>query len=192
MPFELGRRLVMVSVSAGVVLLGGAVLAQQAGEPAAEPEPPPASGDSANHPEEEAIVLHALEIDLSELLADMSAATPVLPTPAAPEEAPPAPPPGPPKDLESIFEDIREKVSREQQASSAAAQYDSGVAHLREGRVDEAIADLQAAARIPLLRFRAAAELGRFYLDGHMRNIPDHWHAHARPEGGFFGHGRRR
>ena len=25
-----------------------------------------------------------------------------------------------------------------------------------------------------------------------MQNIPDHWHAHARPEGGFFGHGRRR
>jgi hypothetical protein len=25
-----------------------------------------------------------------------------------------------------------------------------------------------------------------------MRNIPDHFHAHARPEGGFFGHGFRR
>ena len=30
------------------------------------------------------------------------------------------------------------------------------------------------------------------YVDGHMRNIPDHFHAHARPEGGFFGHGFRR
>jgi hypothetical protein len=38
----------------------------------------------------------------------------------------------------------------------------------------------------------AAAELGRFYVDGRMRNIPDHWHAHARPEGGFSGAGRRR
>ena len=25
------------------------------------------------------------------------------------------------------------------------------------------------------------------YVDDHMRNIPDHWHAHARPVGGFFG-----
>ena len=37
------------------------------------------------------------------------------------------------------------------------------------------------------LREVARAELGAFWLDDHMRNIPDHWHAHARPEGGFFG-----
>jgi hypothetical protein len=30
------------------------------------------------------------------------------------------------------------------------------------------------------------------YVDDHMRNIPDHYHAHARPAGGFFGHGHRR
>jgi len=27
-----------------------------------------------------------------------------------------------------------------------------------------------------------------FRIDDHMRNIPDHYHAHARPVGGFFGH----
>lgn len=26
------------------------------------------------------------------------------------------------------------------------------------------------------------------YVDDHMRQIPDHYHAHARPKGGFFGH----
>ena len=36
----------------------------------------------------------------------------------------------------------------------------------------------------------AAAQVGDFYVDDHMRNIPDHFHAHARPKGGFFG-GRR-
>jgi hypothetical protein len=45
------------------------------------------------------------------------------------------------------------------------------------------------------------AELGRVagdtltvdhYVDDNMRNIPDHYHAHARPKGGFFGHGFRR
>lgn len=29
-----------------------------------------------------------------------------------------------------------------------------------------------------------------WWLDPHRRNIPDHWHAHARPAGAFFG-GRR-
>jgi hypothetical protein len=30
------------------------------------------------------------------------------------------------------------------------------------------------------------------YVDDNMRNIPDHYHAHARPRGGFFGHGLAR
>ena len=33
---------------------------------------------------------------------------------------------------------------------------------------------------------------GEHYVDDHMRMIPDHYHAHARPRGGFFGHGLRR
>jgi hypothetical protein len=37
------------------------------------------------------------------------------------------------------------------------------------------------------LREVARAQVGAFWLDDHMRNIPDHWHAHARPDGGFFG-----
>jgi hypothetical protein len=32
----------------------------------------------------------------------------------------------------------------------------------------------------------------RFYVDDNMRSIPTHYHAHARPHGGFFGHGMRR
>ncbi|HYU39818.1 MAG TPA: hypothetical protein VEM59_08275 [Acidimicrobiia bacterium] len=30
------------------------------------------------------------------------------------------------------------------------------------------------------------------YVDDNMHNIPDHFHAHARPRGGFFGHGFRK
>jgi hypothetical protein len=33
----------------------------------------------------------------------------------------------------------------------------------------------------------AAAEFGEYYVDDHMRNIPDHYHAHGRPRGAFFG-----
>jgi hypothetical protein len=38
----------------------------------------------------------------------------------------------------------------------------------------------------------AARVFDGHYVDGHMRNIPGHFHAHARPAGGFFGHGFRR
>jgi len=36
---------------------------------------------------------------------------------------------------------------------------------------------------------RIAAErygVDGYYVDGERRRIPDHWHAHARPAGGFF------
>jgi hypothetical protein len=36
---------------------------------------------------------------------------------------------------------------------------------------------------------RVAAERygdGGYAVDGERRRIPDHWHAHARPAGGFF------
>jgi hypothetical protein len=34
----------------------------------------------------------------------------------------------------------------------------------------------------------AASRYGEdgFYIDDERRRIPDHWHAHARPAGGFF------
>jgi hypothetical protein len=31
-----------------------------------------------------------------------------------------------------------------------------------------------------------------FWIDEHMRTIPTHYHAHARPRGGYAGHGTRR
>ncbi len=37
----------------------------------------------------------------------------------------------------------------------------------------------------------ASVQVGDHYVDDHMRNIPDHWHAHARPRGGFFGSRRK-
>ena len=42
--------------------------------------------------------------------------------------------------------------------------------------------------------FRVVAEHFEFdpRIDDNMRTIPDHYHAHARPKGGFYGHGLRR
>jgi hypothetical protein len=38
----------------------------------------------------------------------------------------------------------------------------------------------------------ATARFGDFWFDNHMRNIPDHYHAHGRPRDGFFGRDARR
>ena len=43
-----------------------------------------------------------------------------------------------------------------------------------------------------LARVARATLTVEHYVDDHMRNIPDHYHAHARPRGGFFGHGYHR
>ncbi len=37
----------------------------------------------------------------------------------------------------------------------------------------------------------ATERLGDHRIDGNMRNIPDHFHVHARPAGGFFGPRKR-
>jgi hypothetical protein len=44
------------------------------------------------------------------------------------------------------------------------------------------------AALLGRLERIAAARYGEegYYIDGERRRIPDHWHAHARPSGGFF------
>ena len=44
-------------------------------------------------------------------------------------------------------------------------------------------------AMLGLLREHAAARYGTdgYWIDAVRRRIPDHWHAHARPRGGFFG-----
>lgn len=34
----------------------------------------------------------------------------------------------------------------------------------------------------------AEASFGAFWIDPDRRSIPDHWHVHARPRGGFMGH----
>jgi hypothetical protein len=39
---------------------------------------------------------------------------------------------------------------------------------------------------------RASYRFDGYYIDDNMRSIPNHYHAHARPRGGFFGHGMRR
>jgi tetratricopeptide (TPR) repeat protein len=106
-------------------------------------------------------VLDALEIDLSEALAGIGAASPILPPrPPVPLEAPVKPP----QDLDAVFAEMRLNAAREEQAADASELYERGLHHLENGRLAEALADLKGAARAPLFRFRASERLGRLYV----------------------------
>ena len=66
------------------------------------------------------------------------------------------------EDLESVFARMRVRV-REHAETAPAAQLERGLQLLEEGSAEEAVADLEAAARTPMLRCRAALALGRFH-----------------------------
>ena len=121
------------------------------------------------------------ETDLSEVLASLTAAAGVAQQPQRqpmpdrpatdqpptvqpatdePAKAVVAPAPG----LEAVFDGMRARAMREQQVAAALEHFDRGVKHLESGRDAEAIADLQVAAGTPMLRFAAAARLGRLFL----------------------------
>jgi len=68
-------------------------------------------------------------------------------------------------DIEDVFAQMRAQSARDQQASAALAQYEEGARLIEQGLDREAIAALESAARVPIMRFKAAARLGRFLID---------------------------
>jgi tetratricopeptide (TPR) repeat protein len=144
--------------------------------PNAAARPSPLVDDAAVHDleaGEESTMLELTEIDLSSALSGLmssSPASPVSTTDGAPEElsesfaAEPVPDvPNP--DIEDVFARMRAKAAREQQASTALAQYEEALQFIQQGLDKEAITALEAAARVPMLRFKAAAQLGRLLID---------------------------
>jgi tetratricopeptide (TPR) repeat protein len=113
---------------------------------------------TANTPAgDDAIVLDGGDADLNAALDALRAQALVLPPmPVVVRRAAG----GAMKDLEAVFREIRSRVTREQYAQ-ATEQYERGKRHLDDGRLIEALLDLQAAARTPIFRFKAAATLGR-------------------------------
>jgi hypothetical protein len=127
-----------------------------------QPDEEPLSGDDAAATGDDSIVLEVLEIDLSDALAGLGGTSPELPPPpVVPSEDPVAAP----RDLESVFEAMRTRVTNDQ-AGDAAERYERALEHLEHGRTAEALGDLQSAARAPQFRFRAAARLGRLFVAG--------------------------
>src|SRR6185369_12915774 len=102
------------------------------------------------------------EIDLSTELSDLASVSSTDALDAS-EQVLSASEPTP--DIEGVFAQMRANSAREQQASAALAQYEEATRFIEQGLDREAIAALEAAARVPMLRFKAAARLGRFLID---------------------------
>jgi tetratricopeptide (TPR) repeat protein len=111
--------------------------------------------------DDEGLAVQLTEIDLSTELSGLASASPDAVD--APEQVLSASEPE--SDIEGVFAEMRAKSAREQQASAGLAQYEEATRFIEQGLDREAIAALEAAARVPMMRFKAAARLGRFLID---------------------------
>jgi tetratricopeptide (TPR) repeat protein len=109
------------------------------------------------------VTLESSEIDLSGALSGLTSSALDIPD-QADENPPDAGEPA--EDIEDVFAQMRAKSARDQQASAALGQYEQALQYLDQGLVKEAITELEGAAKVPMLRFRAAAQLGRVYVEG--------------------------
>ena len=100
------------------------------------------------------------EIDLSDFLAELEQS--LLSSPAAAAGVPA--PGGEPKDLEEVFDGLRTRAVRDQEASGAGEHYKRGMDALARRDFDAAIAEFRSAARAPLFRFNAALQLARLHV----------------------------
>jgi len=112
--------------------------------PIEEPEPvrPPAAAQKPG----------PVEIDLTTMLGDLEGTTP-MPTPPDPQN------------LDQVFQDFREEVSRQTGNEEAEQHMKLAITFLEMDMADEAIGSLTTAARSPRHRFEASAMLARLYRD---------------------------
>jgi tetratricopeptide (TPR) repeat protein len=82
-------------------------------------------------------------------------------------------------DLEQVFKDLREDVSRQTVASAAAEQYKLALTYRDMGMLDEAMRALEQAVRSPRLRFEAASMLAKIYADRGMDHEAVEWFERA-------------
>lgn len=114
---------------------------------AEEPPPPPKPAPPRT--------AESVEVDLSEVLDDLRSAA------SAPAGGPMDQKPKPPGDLDSVFQEFRDEVSRQTALDAADQQFKLGQTYRDMGMQDEAIAELQKAARSPRRRFDAASIVAR-------------------------------
>ena len=159
--------------------------------PIEPPGPRAAIPDPLITGDDDTVMLEMAEIDLSTALSGLISSGPVLPptfgegsagSPGTIDESSDVPGPAGASpdtpavteiiaaepasaDIEDIFAQMRAKSAREQQASAALQQYEQAVQFIEQGLDKEAIAALEASARVPMMRFKAAARLGRLLID---------------------------
>ena len=101
------------------------------------------------------------EIDLTEVLRELKPPTAVAGTkkgsrmPDQPERS----------NLDEVFRDFRDEVSRQTAADEAEQHYKVEMTYREMGMLDDAVRELELAARAPRLRFEAASTLARLVRD---------------------------
>jgi tetratricopeptide (TPR) repeat protein len=113
------------------------------------------SGDRSTEQRQE----ESIEFDLSEALKSLSGSQ------VTPATSHAASQPMDTSDLDSVFEAMRPKSADHRTVADAAEVYERGRRRLDSGQVKEGLEDLEEAARVPALRFPAAARLGREYVE---------------------------
>jgi tetratricopeptide (TPR) repeat protein len=127
-----------------------------------EPSDDTATETPVSMDDDATVMLDEGEIDLNEALAELASAPSSVPD--ANQSGVAAESGGPAPDLERVFEGLRAKAATEGRVTDAEQAYAAGLENARNGRIAEAMDALQAAARSPLMRFQASAELGRLYV----------------------------
>jgi tetratricopeptide (TPR) repeat protein len=101
-----------------------------------------------------------VEIDLNEALASLGASPRRTVVPSTGGRAPAAAS----GDLDAIFDAMRPRAAEYRTVAEAAELYERGRQRIEDGQVADGLANLEEAARVPALRFPAAARLGREYV----------------------------
>jgi pilus assembly protein FimV len=71
----------------------------------------------------------------------------------------------PESDLDAVFREFRDEVSRDSEASETEQQFKLGLTYRDMGMIDDAIRELGWAARSPRRRFEAASLVARLHRD---------------------------
>lgn len=102
------------------------------------------------------------EIDLSDVLRQLQ---PMISPLGRPQKGPRMADDPDPSNLDDVFRDFREEVSRQTESDEAHQRYKVALTYRDMGMIDDAVRELEQAARSPRLRFDASALLARLLRD---------------------------
>jgi tetratricopeptide (TPR) repeat protein len=85
----------------------------------------------------------------------------------------------PESDLEDVFRDFRDEVSRDSEATETERQFKLGLTYRDMGMADDAIRELRWAARSPRRRFEAASLVARLHRDRGQLDAAVEWYERA-------------